>query len=80
MEPTASGTTYSTYHVEIPSDSAFVNPDDNELWVTAEFNGADLTVFGYQNLYGITNLAGIDPLAAFFKCTDIPVNTDCPLN
>jgi len=70
MIPIASGENFATYHVEIPADN-IESPDGNEFWVIAEYADND-----YKNEFGTTNLAGDDPLAAFFRF-DLPVSTDC---
>lgn len=71
MTPTTGGETWSTYHVEIPADAALTSSVGNDCWIIAEYGGADLTKFGYQNTYGLSNGAGTDPLAAYFN---FPVN------
>jgi len=61
MTPIGGGEHYSTYHVEIPADNV-PGVHGNEYWVIVEEQDA-----GYQNEFGVTNLAGSDPLAAFFR-------------
>jgi hypothetical protein len=51
---------YSTYHVEVQADTVS-GKEGNYYWVIVERNG-----FGYTNDFGVTNMAGDDPLAAFF--------------
>jgi len=71
MTPVGGNENYSTFHVEIPADSV-QGLDGNEYWVIVEEKDAD-----YKNDYGITNLAGDDPLAAFFRF-DLDVGTEIP--
>ena len=64
MIPVGGGPSYSTYHVEIPADnitgdSSTVN---HEFWVIPQYNGYD-----YTNTFGVTNGAGTDKLASFFR-------------
>ncbi len=61
----------SAYHVEIPADG-IQDPDDNEFWVIAEYDG-----FDYTNEYGVPNLAADQPLAAFDRF-DLYVQTGWP--
>ena len=64
MIPAGGGAGYSTYHTEIPTtnvtgDSTTVN---SEFWVIPVYNNYD-----YTNTFGVTNGAGTDKLAAFFR-------------
>jgi hypothetical protein len=61
MEPVDSGENYATWHIEIPADNV-TNGDDTEFWAIAEYPG-----FNYKNDFGTANLAGDDPLAAYFR-------------
>jgi hypothetical protein len=61
MTPTGGGAFFSTYHVDIPAD-AVSSTENNEFWVIAECSNKD-----YTNELGVPNLAGTDPLAAFFR-------------
>lgn len=61
MEPIGGGENYSTFAVDIPADNV-TGTDGNQFWVICEENGET-----YENTYGVTNLAGTDPLAAFFR-------------
>jgi len=74
MIPTGGTETYSTYHVEIPAD-VVEDVDGNEFWVIGELND-----FDYKNDLGITNSAGSDKLAAFFRydvfVADVPYCSD----
>jgi hypothetical protein len=58
--------TYSTYHIDIPADN-ILSTGGNEFWVIAEYEG-----YSYKNDFGVTNGAGDDKLAAFFRY-DLPV-------
>jgi len=72
MAPVDIGSNYLTWHVEIPAD----NVQDlygNEFWVIAEYANSD-----YKNNAGTVNLAGDDPLAAFFRF-DLPISSECGL-
>ena len=70
MVPTEIGENYATWHVEIPADN-IQGAHGNEFWVIAEYANSN-----YKNDFGTTNLAGDDPLAAFFRF-DLPVSGDC---
>ncbi len=70
MVPIETGENYATWHVEIPADNV-QGPDGNEFWVIAEYANSN-----YKNESGTTNLAGDDPLAAFFRF-DLPVSSNC---
>jgi hypothetical protein len=72
MIPVGIGDHYATYHVEIPADSV-PGPDDNELWVVAQYDG-----FDYTNEYGVPNLAAGDRLASLFRF-ELHINPDCPI-
>jgi hypothetical protein len=72
MVPIEMGVNYATWHVEIPADD-IQSPDGNEFWVIAEYGNSN-----YKNDYGTINLAGDDPLAAFFRF-DLPVSGNCGL-
>ncbi|MFH1675703.1 MAG: hypothetical protein ABIC40_01675, partial [bacterium] len=61
MTPIGGGEHYSTYHVEIPADS-IQGTQGNEYWAIVEQQGYD-----YTNNFGVTNLAGNDPLVALFR-------------
>ncbi|MFH1676791.1 MAG: SBBP repeat-containing protein, partial [bacterium] len=61
MIPIGGGEHFSTYHVEIPADG-FIGSEEYECWVIAEYDD-----FDYSNDFGVPNLAGADPLAAFFR-------------
>ena len=61
MIPTGGTDTYSTYHVEIPADN-IKGTQGNEFWVIVENPNAN-----YKNDFGVSNAAGEDPLAAFFR-------------
>ncbi len=61
MTPTASGTHWFTYHVEIPADS-ITSTDANEMWVVVEDSTAD-----YTNPLGVPNTADGDHIAACFR-------------
>lgn len=61
MVPTGGTGQYSTYHVEIPADN-IKGTQGNEFWIIAENPNAN-----YKNNFGVTNGAGEDPLAAFFR-------------
>jgi hypothetical protein len=71
MVPTGGDVNYSTYHVEITPDN-INGVDGNELWLIAEYDA-----FDYKNDYGVPNLAGDDPLAAFYRY-DLPVASQAP--
>jgi len=71
MVPTGQGDHYFTYHVEIPADN-IQTLNGNEYWIIAEQNDYD-----YNNAFGVPNLAGTDPLAAFFRY-DLYVSDDVP--
>ncbi|MCK4721027.1 hypothetical protein KAU08_10220, partial [bacterium] len=58
---TGGGDHYSTYQVDIPADNV-TGIDGQELWVIAEYEG-----FDYTNDFGVPNLAGTDPLSAYFR-------------
>ena len=61
MTPIGGNENYSTFHVEIEADNV-TGISGNEFWVIAECLSDD-----YKNNFGVTNLAGDDPLAAFFR-------------
>ncbi|MCX6644944.1 MAG: PQQ-binding-like beta-propeller repeat protein [bacterium] len=61
MTPIGGDGQFSTYHVEIPADST-PGLEGNEYWVIVEQAGYD-----YNNDFGVTNLAGADPLSALFR-------------
>jgi hypothetical protein len=65
---TGGGTTYSTYHIDIPVDNVS-SSGNKEFWVIAEYDSED-----YSNEFGIPNSAA-GPLAAFFQGT-VLVGTD----
>jgi len=67
MVPTDGNENYSTYHVELTADDVD-SVDGNEYWIIVEYPEHD-----YQNDYDTPNLAGDDPLAAFFRF-DLPVS------
>ena len=71
MTPTGGAEHYSTYHVEIPADS-IAGVEGNEYWLIVEQQGYD-----YTNEFGVSNLAGTDPLAAFFR-HDLAVGNQAP--
>ena len=62
MIPVGGDENYSTYHVEIPADNIH-GSGWFEFWVIAQYDE-----FDYTNEFGVSNLAGTDPLAAFFRC------------
>ena len=64
MIPATIGSSWSTYHVEIPATNLTSNSStaNHEFWVIPEYDGYD-----YTNPYGVTNSAGTDKLAAFFR-------------
>ncbi|MFH1675770.1 MAG: PKD domain-containing protein, partial [bacterium] len=67
MHPIGGGEHYSTYHVEIPV-TQLEGTEGNEFFVKAVCGAADGTVFvDYTNEFGVTNLAGDDPLTAYFR-------------
>jgi hypothetical protein len=72
MIPTETGANYASFHIEIPADNV-TSRDGNEAYVIAEYADSD-----YKNDFGTINLAGDDPLAAFFRF-DVPVreSLDC---
>lgn len=61
MLPKGGNENYSTYSVEIPATS-IVGPGIQEYWLIIEEQGED-----YTNDFGVSNLAGTDPLAAFYR-------------
>jgi len=61
MIPIGSGPNYSTYSVDIPA-TAVTSTGGNEYWIIAKYSGSN-----YKNTFGVTNLAGNDSLAAFFR-------------
>jgi hypothetical protein len=61
MTPIGGGEFYSTYRTEILADNV-TGLEGNQMWVIVEQPGLD-----YTNVYGVTNLADIDTLAAFFR-------------
>ncbi len=67
------GDNYSTYHVEIPADN-LTGAEGNEYWVILQLEDYD-----HSNPFSIENLAGTDPLCAFFRfdlyVSDTPYNT-----
>jgi hypothetical protein len=71
MIPVGGGDNFSTYHVEIPADNV-AGQNGNEFWVIAQYDGLD-----YTNDLGVPNLAGTDPLAAFFR-HDLSVGNQKP--
>jgi hypothetical protein len=61
MTPTASGTHWFTYHVEIQADN-ITGTEGNEMWVVVEDSNAD-----YTNPLGVPNTADGDHIAACFR-------------
>ena len=61
MTPVGGNENYSTYHVEVAADSVMTQTG-NEYWLIVEYPS-----HGYTNEFGTANLAGDDPLAAFFQ-------------
>lgn len=61
MVPVGGGANYSTYHTEIPADNV-TSTGDQEFWVIAQYDAYD-----YTNSFGVSNDAGTDKLAAFFR-------------
>jgi hypothetical protein len=61
MTPTGGDDNYSTYHAEILADT-ITGLTDQEFWVICQYDEYD-----YTNAFGVTNLAGTDKLAAFFR-------------
>jgi hypothetical protein len=61
MTPTASGTHWFTYHVEIPADNQ-TSANANEMWIVVEDSNAD-----YTNPLGVPNTADGDKIAACFR-------------
>jgi hypothetical protein len=70
---TGGGSTYSTYHIEIPADN-ITGTTGNYVYVMAEYGSAD-----YSNEFGVPNDASADPLAAYFYfdlfVSDTPYNS-----
>jgi hypothetical protein len=64
MVPVGGGVNYSTYHVEILANNITGNSTtvNSEFWVIPQYDGYD-----YKNTFGVTNGAGSDKLAAFFR-------------
>jgi hypothetical protein len=64
MIPIGGGAGYSTWHVEIPADNVTGSSSTvwHEFWVIKQYDS-----FNYKNDFGVTNLAGEDPLASFFR-------------
>jgi len=60
MTPTGGGDYYSSFHVEIPADN-ITGTDSNDCWIMVEQADDD-----YTNDLGQDNLAGTDPLTAYF--------------
>lgn len=79
MTPVGGNENYSTYHVEIDADNVS-GLEGNEYWVIVES-----PKLNYKNNFGVVNLAGDDPLAAFFRYelkvspTAINLNPKCEL-
>ncbi len=75
MTPVDGDENFSTYQVEIPAGEV-TGPDNNEFWIIVEYANYD-----YTNDLGFPNLAGDDPLAAFFRydldVTDQPTEIFC---
>ncbi|HEX9744062.1 MAG TPA: hypothetical protein VGB30_01435 [bacterium] len=61
MSPVEHGNHFNAYHVVIPGFS-LQSITSTDLWIVVERNGYD-----YTNTYGVENLAGTDPLAAYFR-------------
>jgi hypothetical protein len=64
MVPTGGTAAYSTYHAEVIANNITGNSNtlDAEYWVIAQYDKND-----YKNTFGVTNGAGDDKLAAFFR-------------
>jgi len=64
MTPIGGGAAFSTYHAEVAANNITGNSStvNHEFWVIAQYNNYD-----YKNTFGVTNLAGDDKLAAFFR-------------
>ncbi len=75
MTPVGSGMNYHKYHFDIPADNLSFNSNDTgeyaEYWVIVECANED-----YTNDFGVTNLAGTDPLAAFFRFENLYIHDD----
>ncbi len=71
MTPVGGTENYSTYHTEIPADNV-TGTEGQEFWVIAQYDD-----FDYSNEFGVSNLAGTDKLAAFFRY-DLSVSGDIP--
>ena len=67
MTPIGGGEHFSTYQVDIPADNV-TSGDGTEYWVIVEQKGRD-----YTNDFGVSNLAGTDPLAGDFPPLSICV-------
>jgi hypothetical protein len=71
MTPVGGDANYSTYHAEVTADN-ITGTAGQEFWVICQYE-AD-----YTNTFGVTNLAGTDALAAFFRydlfVSDVPYN------
>jgi hypothetical protein len=64
MIPVGGGSSWSTYHVEIPANNVTGNSSTmvNEFWVIPQYDG-----YTYANDFGVTNTCGTEKLAAFFR-------------
>jgi len=65
LVPVGTGTGFSTYHVEIAATNLTSNSSStvkHEFWVIPQYDG-----FDYKNTFSVTNGAGTDKLAAFFR-------------
>jgi hypothetical protein len=64
MVPTGGTAAYSTYHAEVTANNITGNSStvNHEFWVIAQYDKCD-----HKNTFGVTNGAGDDKLAAFFR-------------
>ena len=64
MIPVGGGSTWSTYHIDIPADNITGNSSTqiDEFWVIPEYDAYD-----YTNPLNIPNSCGANKLAAFFR-------------
>lgn len=69
MTPTASGSGYYTYHIEIPATNV-TSATGNEMWVIIEYAGQT-----YSNPFGVPNGTGGDSIATYMR---FPVPTTDP--
>jgi len=71
MTPLDAGPHLFTYRFDLPADQVD-SLDNNEMWAAVKYDTAD-----YKNPPGVPNLAGDDPLIAFFR-KDVPVHPGTP--